>query len=159
MATNTAATRVVTIEAEPLTPEAFAPFGKVLDEDRFILASNEFPFFANLVTLRPSTEDVTYVNRHHDHNQIFASIGGDPMVVIVADPRLPGEGFDPTKIRAFVTDGNSAIVFHFDTWHLAPRGVGDRTVRALNVQATNNYVYTERIELADAAGCVVRIAT
>jgi ureidoglycolate hydrolase len=159
MATFNAATRVVTIEAEPLTPEAFAPFGKVLDENHFVLASNEFPFFANLVTLRPSTEDVTYVNRHHDHNQIFASIGGDPMVVIVADPRLPGDGFDPTQIRAFVTDGNTAIVFHVDTWHLAPRGVGNRTARALNVQATNNYVYTERIELADVGGYVVRIVT
>ena len=159
MATFNTATRVVTIEAEPLTPEAFAPFGKVLDESRFILASNEFPFFANLVTLRPSTEDVTYVNRHHDHNQIFASIGGDPMVVIVADPRLPGDGFDPTKIRAFKTDGNAAIVFHVDTWHLAPRGVGNQTARALNVQAINNDVHTERIELADVAGCVVRIAT
>src|SRR5690349_4479266 len=121
--TNNATTRVVTIEAEPLTAEAFAPFGKVLDEKHFIMESNEFPFFANMVTLQPSTEDVTYVNRHHDHNQIFANIGGDPMVVIVADPRLPGEGFDPTKIRAFVTDGSAAVVFHVDTWHLAPRGV------------------------------------
>jgi ureidoglycolate lyase len=156
-ATKTAATRVVTIKAEPLTPEAFAPFGKVLDESHFVLASNEFPFFANVVTLQPSTADVTYVNRHHDHNQIFATLGGDRMVVIVADPRLSGEGFDPSTIRAFVSDGNSAICFHVDTWHLAPRGVGDRAARALNVQATNNYVYTERVELADVANSVVRI--
>jgi ureidoglycolate hydrolase len=158
-ATNTTALRVVMIKAEPLTPEAFAPFGKVLDEQRFVLASNEFPFFANAVTLQPSTADVTYVNRHHDHNQIFATLGGDRMVVIVADPRLPGEEFDPAQIRAFVTDGSTAICFHVDTWHLAPRGLGDRTARALNVQATNNYVYTERIELAEIAGCIVRIAT
>jgi ureidoglycolate hydrolase len=155
---KTSTPRVVTIKAEPLTAEAFAPFGKVLDESHFVLASNEFPFFANVVTLLPSTADVTYVNRHHDHNQIFASLGGDRMVVIVADPRIAGEGFDPAQIRAFVSDGATAICFHVDTWHLAPRGVGDRTARALNVQATNNYVYTERIELADVAGCVVRVA-
>ena len=37
------------------------------------------------------------------------------------------------------------------------RGVGDKTARALNVQATNNNVHTERIELAEEAGCVVRV--
>jgi ureidoglycolate lyase len=157
--TNTTTPRVVSIKAEPLTPEAFAPFGKVLDEQHFVLASNEFPFFANVVTLQPSTADVTYVNRHHDHNQIFATLGGDRMVVIVADPRLPGQDFDPGQIRAFVTDGSAAICFHVDTWHLAPRGVGERTARALNVQAMNNYVHTERIELAEVASCVVKIAT
>src|ERR1700687_6162896 len=112
--------RTVTIHARPLTAEAFAPYGKVLDQSQFVLESTEFPFFANITTFRPSTEPITYINRHHDHHQIFASFG-EPMVVIVAARDLPGERFPPDRIEAFVTDGQTAIVFDIDTWHIAPR--------------------------------------
>jgi ureidoglycolate hydrolase len=140
--------RTVTIHAKPLTTEAFAPYGKVLDQAQFVLESTEFPFFANITTFRPSTEPITYINRHHDHNQIFATFG-EPMVVIVASSGLTGEGFPPDQIEAFVTDGQTAIVFDIDTWHIAPRAVGNNVVKALNVQATQNEVHTERIEMSD----------
>ena len=140
--------RTVTIQARPLTAEAFAPYGKVLDQSQFVLESTEFPLFANITTFRPSTEPITYINRHHDHHQIFASFG-ERMVVIVAARDLPGEGFPPDRIEAFVTDGQTAIVFDIDTWHIAPRAVGNNTVKALNVQALHNEVHTERIEMAN----------
>jgi ureidoglycolate hydrolase len=141
--------REVRIRPRPLTAEAFAPFGHVVGPDQLILETKEFPMFTNLVTLRPADEPITYINRHHDHNQLFVTVGGAKMIVIVARPDLPGAGFDPTNIEAFETDGNQAIVFHIDTWHIAPRGVGPGSVRAINVQATNNLVHTERIELED----------
>jgi ureidoglycolate hydrolase len=140
--------RIVKIQAKPLTASAFEPYGKVLDQSQFVLHSTEFPFFANITTFRPSTEEITYINRHHDHNQIFATFG-EPMVVIVAAPAMMAPGFQPDQIEAFVTDGQTAIVFDIDTWHIAPRAVGSGVVRALNVQATNNHVHTERIEMAD----------
>jgi ureidoglycolate hydrolase len=140
--------QTVTITARPLTASAFEPYGTVLDQSQFVMQSTEFPFFANITTFRPSTEEITYINRHHDHNQIFATFG-EPMVVIVAAPALAGEGFPPDQIEAFVTDGKTAIVFDIDTWHIAPRAVGSGVVRALNVQAMNNHVHTERIEMAD----------
>jgi ureidoglycolate hydrolase len=146
--TKGAEARTLTIHAKPLTATAFAPYGKVLDRSQFVLESKEFPFFANITTFQPSTEEITYVNRHHDHNQIFATFG-EPMVVIVAAPAMMAEGFEPSQIEAFVTDGQTAIVFDIDTWHIAPRAVGQGTVRALNVQATNNDVHTERIEMSD----------
>ncbi|HLZ10780.1 MAG TPA: ureidoglycolate lyase [Chloroflexota bacterium] len=140
--------QTVTIHARPLTAESFARYGKVLDQSQFVLESTEFPFFANITTFRPSTEPITYINRHHDHNQIFATFG-EPMVVIVAAPGLNGDGFPPDQIEAFVTDGQTAIVFDIDTWHIAPRAVGNNTVKALNVQALHNEVHTERIEMSD----------
>ncbi len=146
MAESASTTRQVTLRPRPLTPDAFAPYGAVLDQRQFVLTSTEFPFFANVVTLRPAGEEITYINRHHDHNQIFATFG-DPMIVVVARPELKAEGFDPTWIEAFRTDGKTAIVFHVDTWHLAPRAAGPIPILALNVQATNNHVHTERIEL------------
>ena len=140
--------REITIQAKPLTASAFAPYGKVLDQAQFVLNSTEFPFFANVTTFRPSSEEITYINRHHDHNQIFATFG-EPMVVIVAAASISGSGFPPEQIEAFVTDGKTAIAFDIDTWHIAPRAVGSNLVRALNVQALNNHVHTERIEMAD----------
>jgi ureidoglycolate hydrolase len=151
--TNSTQPRTVKIQPRPLTPSAFAPYGRVLDQSQFVLESTEFPFFANITTFRPSTEEITYINRHHDHNQIFATFG-EPMVVIVAKPEMLGPGFQPEQIEAFVTDGQTAIVFDIDTWHIAPRAVGSAVVRALNVQATQNHVHTERIEMADL-GCSV----
>jgi len=55
-------------------------------------------------------------------------------------------------VRAFVTDGNTATVFHIDTWHVAPRAASAAETQALNVQAVNNQVHTERVELAQAFG-------
>jgi ureidoglycolate hydrolase len=140
--------REVRIQPKPLTPDAFAPYGKVLDQSQFVLQSTEFPFFANITSFRPSSEEITYINRHHDHNQIFATFG-EPMVVIVAKRELAGEEFPADQIEAFVTDGKTASVFDIDTWHIAPRAVGSTVTKALNVQAIHNDVHTERVEMAD----------
>jgi ureidoglycolate hydrolase len=149
--------RVVTLRPEPLTPEAFAEFGTVVGPEKFVLTSTEFPFFTNVTTLMPDYLPITYVNRHHDHHQIFMTFGGKPMIVVVASPRLSGAEIRPEDVQAFVTDGNTAIVFHVDTWHLAPRALGPEPIRALNVQATNNHVHTERIELEPTFGCVIKL--
>lgn len=149
--------RVVGIAPEPLTPEAFAEFGAVVGPERFVLTSTEFPFFTNVATLQPDNGPITYLNRHHDHHQIFATFDGRPMIVIVASPRLSASELRPDALRAFVTDGSTAIVFHVDTWHVAPRAVGPEPIRALNVQATNNLVHTERVELGPAFGWEVRL--
>jgi ureidoglycolate hydrolase len=149
--------RVVKLSPEPLTREAFAEFGTVVGPEKFVLTSTEFPFFTNLATLEPDHLPITYVNRHHDHHQIFATFDGKPMIVVVASPRLSGAEIRPEDVRAFVTDGNTAIVFHVDTWHLAPRAVGPTAIRALNVQATNNHVHTERVDLAPTFGCVIEL--
>src|SRR5690242_10247099 len=72
--------RVVTIRPEPLTAASFAEFGRVVGPEQAVLTSTEFPFFTNASTLQSCDLPITYVNRHHDHNQIFASFDGRPMV-------------------------------------------------------------------------------
>lgn len=149
--------RVVAIAPEPLTPEAFSEFGSVVGPERLVLTSTEFPFFTNVATLQPDDGPITYLNRHHDHHQIFATFDGRPMIVVVASPRLGASELRPEAVSAFLTDGNTAIVFHVDTWHVAPRAVGPEPIRALNVQATNNQVHTERVELGPTFGWEVRL--
>ena len=149
--------RVVSLTPRPLTAEDFAEFGTVVGPEKVVLTSTEFPFFTNVATLEGDHLPITYVNRHHDHHQIFATFGGKPMIVVVASPRLSAAELRPEDVQAFVTDGSTAIVFHVDTWHLAPRAVGPNSIRALNVQATNNHVHTERIELEPTFGCVIKL--
>ncbi len=149
---------MLALTPEPLTAEAFAEFGSVVGPGKLVLTSTEFPFFTNVATLEPDHPPITYVNRHHDHNQIFATFDGKPMIVVVASPRLSAAELRLEDIRAFVTDGSTAIVFHVDTWHLAPRAVGPEPIRALNVQATNNHVHTERLELAPTFGRQIQLA-
>lgn len=136
----------------PLTPESFAEFGAVVGPSQLVLTSTEFPFFTNVTTLQPDHLPITYLNRHHDHQQLFLTLGGQPMIVIVAAPALAASELRPEHVQAFLTDGNTAIVFHIDTWHIAPRAAGADPIRALNVQATNNQVHTERVELEQAFG-------
>jgi ureidoglycolate hydrolase len=145
------------LTTRPLTPENFAEFGAVVGPDKLVLTSTEFPFFTNVATLQPEGTIITYLNRHHDHQQIFASLGGKPMIVVVAAPSISGAALRPEHVHAFVTDGATAIVFHIDTWHLAPFAVGSAPIRALNVQAINNHVHTERIELKQALGFELRL--
>lgn len=149
--------RVLRLRPRPLTPEAFAEFGTVVGPERMVLTSTEFPFFTNVASLQPADRPITYLNRHHDHHQIFASLGGQPMIVVVASPRLSAAEIRPEDVQAFVTDGQTAIVFHVETWHLEPRAAGRAPIRALNVQATNNHVHTERVELAPTFGWVIQL--
>ena len=151
---DSAARHVVHLRPRVMTPEAFAPYGKVLDREQFILTSTEFPFFSNVGTLRPPDDPILYINRHHDHNQIFSSFG-EPMIVVVAEPGLSAQELHPANIVAFVTDGAQAFVFHVDTWHLEPRALGTKPIRALNVQASNNRVHTERVDLEPTFGYVI----
>jgi len=149
--------RVVKLEPRPLTAEAFAEFGRIVGPEKVQLTSTHFSFFTNIATLVPASQPITYVNRHHDHNQIFATFDREPMVVVVAAPKLDAATLKPEDVQAFVTDGSTAIVFHIDTWHLAPRAVGPEPIRALNVQAMELQVHTERVELGPTYGCVVQV--
>lgn len=151
------APQIVKLIPRPLTAAAFAEFGRVVGPERQELTSTEFPFFTNVATLQPDNLPITYINRHHDHNQIFMTFDGKQMIVIVASPHLSAAELRPEDVHAFITDGSSAIIFHVDTWHLAPRAVGPDPIRALNVQATELRVHTERIELAPTLGCVFEL--
>ena len=157
--TTSTGTAVVTLTPRSLTAEGFAEFGRVVGPDHLVLTSTEFPFFTNLATLQPGHLPITYINRHHDHQQLFLTLDARPMIVVVAAPTISAADLRPEHIHAFITDGNTALVFHIDTWHIEPRAAGAESIRALNVQATNNRVHTERIELAPALGCVLVLAS
>ena len=120
------------IITEPLTAEAFAPFGDLLecagDPDKIInqglcgryhdRAKLDFSngragislFKAELRSL-PYTLDL--LERHPLGSQAFVPMSHDPFLVIVA----PDENGKPGTPRAFLTQAGQAINFHRNTWH------------------------------------------
>lgn len=123
------------ITTEPLTAEAFAPFGEVLEAegapDRIINAGMCGRFhdratldfgtetggrpgisiFKAIPRALPYTFDL--LERHPEGSQAFVPMTADPFLVIVA----PDAGGRPGRPRAFLTSGAQAINFRRGTWH------------------------------------------
>ncbi|RWR35273.1 ureidoglycolate lyase [Sinirhodobacter populi] len=121
------------IRTEPLTPDAFAPFGEVLSADgapdRLINAGlcgryhdrakldfgpggrAGISIFKAVPRSLPYTFDL--LERHPEGSQAFIPMTDAPFLVIVA----PDEGGRPGAPRAFLTRGDQAINLHRGTWH------------------------------------------
>lgn len=120
------------IKTQPLTAEAFAPFGDVLavvgDPTVMInqgrcarhsdLAKLDFSdgqagismFKSEICTLPCQLQ---MVERHPEGSQAFISMGNQPFMVVVAEDN---DG-TPTNPQAFITTAVQAINFYRGTWH------------------------------------------
>jgi ureidoglycolate lyase len=123
------------IFVEPLTREAFAPYGDVIEvagnscfsinagrADRYdALCSvdcegSEKGAVISLVKARrydfPKT--VTFLERHPFGSQAFIPTGDTPFLVVVA---VPGKTVDESTLKAFLTNGKQGINYRRNTWH------------------------------------------
>ncbi|MEM9031090.1 MAG: ureidoglycolate lyase [Pseudomonadota bacterium] len=118
--------------AMPLSAQAFAPFGEVIDAtghpDRIINQGlcGRFHDRARIVTEggRPGLSlfnaearslplKLDMVERHPLGSQTFIPMTAKPFLVIVA----PGDGPEPGSPQAFLTEPGQAINFFAGTWH------------------------------------------
>jgi ureidoglycolate lyase len=127
-------TRVVkgVVKIEPLTPDAFAPYGDVIDAagtpDKLInqdkcgrfhdKAQLEFSDGRAGISIcksevAPLPLPLKLVERHPDGSQAFVPMTSDPFLVVVARDA----GGIPKDPRAFKTAPGQAINFHRGTWH------------------------------------------
>lgn len=120
-----------TLNAQPLTPEAFAPFGDVLDATGDFRLINEglcrrhhdrarLEFGAGHAgisvfnaTPRALPYDFDLVERHPEGSQAFLPMTEHPFLVIVA----PDQSGKPGEPRAFLTTPGQGINLHRGTWH------------------------------------------
>ena len=120
------------IRAEPLTPEAFAPFGDVLEAegapDRIINQGLCGRFHdrarldfgggrAGISVFEAEPRSLPYrldlVERHPLGSQAFLPMSLDPFLVIVAE----GQEATPGRIRAFLTAPGQGVNLLRNCWH------------------------------------------
>ena len=120
------------IALQPLTAEAFAPFGDVLDtsgapdriinqglcgrfHDRAALDFADGRAGISLFRAEPRQLPLTLdmVERHPDGSQAFLPMSEAPFLVVVA----PDEGGTPGRPRAFLTQAGQGVNYHRGVWH------------------------------------------
>ena len=120
------------IRALPLTAEAFAPFGQVLQGTG--LATERKPFASRMHNARPDARpNMTYMRvvpesgplriaaleRHPHSNQTFVPLNGTRQLIVVCGSDDRGAP-DLETLRAFAAAGSQAINYDANVWH-APR--------------------------------------
>jgi ureidoglycolate lyase len=120
------------VRIQPLTAEAFAPFGDVLDasgapdrlingglcgryHDRARLDFSDGRAGISLFLAEPRRLPLRLemVERHPDGSQAFLPMTGAPFLVIVA----PDAGGRPGRPLAFVTGHGQGVNYHRGVWH------------------------------------------
>ncbi|MFT5720149.1 MAG: ureidoglycolate lyase, partial [Motiliproteus sp.] len=123
------------LHPEPLTREAFAPYGEVIEtaeRDFFMInqgSTQRYHQLAEVQLGKPEDRgiisifrakalsmplNITMVERHPLGSQAFIPLKGNPFLLIVAEP---GDNPQPEQLRAFITDGNQGVNYHRGTWH------------------------------------------
>lgn len=148
--TSAAARSTRTLKAEPLTREAFAPFGEVIETqgaDSFPINGGRTERFHGLAEVQLLGEgatgilsifrgqpleplEITLMERHPLGSQAFVPLNHRPFLAVVAPP---GD-FDETAIRAFYVAGHQGVSYRAGTWH-AP---------LLPLQADSDYLVVDR---------------
>jgi ureidoglycolate lyase len=141
------------LKAEPITPEAFAPFGVVMTEagrkrlpintygDKLDLYREDFasdqPIEWFIVNGRPRWNGILFLERHMQLTQTFIPMG-KPILTVVARPDAKEENGFPilSELKAFYVPGDTAFQVKRGTWHENPMPLGDNT-RLLVTSHTN----------------------
>lgn len=126
----------ISLKAEPLTRERFAPYGDVIETSRdhsVAMNSARFERFDNLCDVNLADDGpvaisiarcrtpsrlplrLDMVERHPLGSQAFVPLSPCKMVLVVAPP---GESVDADDLRAFVTNGRQGFNYHRGTWHM-----------------------------------------
>ncbi len=125
----------LSLNVEPLTREAFAQFGDVIEtrgaaqcpinegtSQRFHdlatidVLENEGRPLVNIFRAQPQVLPlrIRALERHPLSSQAFMPLNGQRFLVVVA----PKGDHDPSgSVRAFVTDGRQGVNFHRGVWH------------------------------------------
>jgi ureidoglycolate lyase len=114
---------------EPLTREAFAPFGQVIDVPDAAGRTYYDDALGNLrsearpslsLSLKAETPDrplrAELLERHEFSSQTFVPIDVGRWLIVVA-PHAAGGGPDLAGVKAFIATGKQGVTYRPNTWH------------------------------------------
>lgn len=117
------------ITPQPLTREAFAPYGDVIDVQGATGRTYYEDALGNLrpdarpslwVSLKPEAPDrplrAELLERHEFSSQTFMPLDVDRYLVVVA-PHAKAGGPDLGAVRAFIATGKQGVTYKPNTWH------------------------------------------
>lgn len=124
-----------TLIIEPLTKDAFAPFGDVIETEgspHFMINNGSTQRFHRLAEVETTLPDdkaiisifraealpmpltIAMLERHPLGSQAFVPLLGNAFLIVVAPP---GDAPDPGLTRAFVSNGSQGVNYHRGVWH------------------------------------------
>ena len=122
-----------TIKVEALTPEAVAPYGKIVStegmEDKGAPGSHSwFPQIVvrpdetsiNLMEVLPREFKAQKFEAHDHTDETLLAMTGDVIVTC-----MPKDGFDIENLKAFRVPKGTGINFSAQTWHFVPYPVDE----------------------------------
>ena len=133
------------LEVKPLTKDAFAPFGDVIEtegSDHFLINNGSTRRYHDLAKVELLNDghalinifqatpleyplSVKMVERHPFGSQAFIPLSGRPYLVLVAKA---GESVEASDLMAFIASPRQGVNYHAGTWHhpvLALEAVSD----------------------------------
>ena len=128
----------ITLKAEPLTKENFAPYGDVIEIDGakhfgmnddgmeryYDLANVDIDYDAGgkpvlSMTVCNKVDSMPYdmycIERHPRGSQAFIPMTDSPLIIAVAEP---SDTVDLSKVKAFVSNGKQGINYNKNVWHM-----------------------------------------
>lgn len=130
--------KILQLTPAPLTSEAFAQFGDVIQTDgarHFEMNGGKLERYYDLANIDVGVETggrpvmsiancrqitelpltITFLERHPHGSQAIFPLFIQSMTTVVAPP---GETISPDSIRAFYSNGTQGVNFHAGVWHL-----------------------------------------
>jgi ureidoglycolate lyase len=159
--------RLVTVRAEPLTADAWAPFGALPVDDtephdpvriEFEWADPHVNYISHAYDEVDHTErgarcDRMY--RHDTHTQTLMPLDGESIVAVAPAGTDPTDPAHLDTIRAFRLRALDCFVLARGTWHWGPFPVAPGIVRLLNLQGRRYAEDNVHVDLAPATVEVV----
>ena len=143
-------TRSHVVRAEPLTAEAFAPFGQLVKEGDMVMELRDGEVFhLNVLHYDRAELRCDHLNRHHRATQALVALAGKPTLLVVAPKELDFSSHDHLpSVRAFLCDGTAGVNLTLGTWHWGPYPILDYVdlvnVQGKNFSTDNEIAYLER---------------
>lgn len=126
---------VLRIRTEPLTADAFRPFGLVMEAPKDGNRNGPLPVIADprptamvtatLIDLPAQSPPrrIRQIERHPNSAQFFLHLSGGPLSLVVF-PATRSELPDAGAARAFVASPGQAFGYHPGTWHAGVAALG-----------------------------------